>query len=121
MIAGEEELVFPPLTHLEVIGYPRIERYNQKQLVVVSVKVNINQKALTIEEILEQRKCNILAIGDRLEKEIQFDVQLISKNTCCLWKLQRHLLNARERDATWYNSNSNYRSALDQLLRLKEE
>ncbi len=70
--------MFPPLSHLEVVGSPHTELYNGKPVVVVSINVNINQKAQVIEEILSQRKQTIVGIAENVMKEVAFDLKLIS-------------------------------------------
>jgi hypothetical protein len=70
---GEGEILFPPLSHLEVIGYPKVEIRNNVPVLVVSVKVNINQKAMTIDEILRRRKHMVTSLIEGVENEIAFD------------------------------------------------
>ena len=118
---GEGEFLFPPLSHLEVVGNVRVEKYEHKPVLIVSVKVNINQKARIIEEILSQRQQTILAIGDGLSREIRFDLQFVSAEPCNLAKLSEHLQNERKRDATWFNKDANFVAALEKLLDLKLE
>ena len=68
---GEGELLFPPLSHLEVVGEPRLKEHAGQRVVVVRVKININQKSLTIEEMLRQRKRTVVAVGEGLAKEMR--------------------------------------------------
>ena len=51
-MTGEGELLFPPLSHLEVVDSPKVEMRDKRPVIVVAVKVDINQKAMVIEEIL---------------------------------------------------------------------
>ena len=49
---AEEEFLFPPLSCLEVIGEPRVER----GVVVFPLRVNMNLRGLTLEQLEERRK-----------------------------------------------------------------
>ena len=90
-------------------------------MVVVVVKPNINQKAQLIEEILNQRKQTIIGIAENVKKEVMFDVKLVSDAPCSQKKLQNALLSVKERDAEWFNVDSNFKESLGNLLALKEE
>jgi hypothetical protein len=118
---GEGEILFPPLSHLEVVGSPHTEQHDGKPVVVLRIKVNINQKAQVIEEILSQRKQTIVAIAENVMKEVAFDVKLISDAPCSQPKLQEALKGLKRRDAEWFNADSNFKSTLENLLSLKEE
>ena len=121
--AGEGELLFPPLSHLEVVGNPKVVKFNDKPVVVVSVKVNVNQKALTIEDMLRQRQRSIRTVGENLAKEIVFDLQLVSDEPCDWYvrTLRDHMKEeVAEKDPTWFNTDSNLKAALDKVLALKQ-
>jgi hypothetical protein len=89
--------------------------------VVISIRVNINQKSLVIEEILSQRKQTIAAIAENLMKEVKFDVKLISDSVCSLAGLQVELDIMKRRDPRWFNADSNFKLALGRFLDLKED
>jgi hypothetical protein len=59
---GEAEYLFPPLSCLEVIDEPQV----QGQVVVFPLRVNINLKGLTLEQLEERRKDLHLALVDNL-------------------------------------------------------
>ena len=113
--------MFPPLSHLEVVGNPHTEQHDGKPVVVLSIKVNINQKAQVIEEILGQRKQTIIGIADNVMKEVIFDLKLVSDAQCSQEKLQEELNVLKKRDAEWFNVDSNFKESLGILLSLKEE
>ena len=48
--------MFGPLSYLEVVGQPHIEVFEGNEVVVVSVKINVNLKAQRIEEMIAKRK-----------------------------------------------------------------
>jgi hypothetical protein len=113
--------LFTPLTHLEVVGSPRIEQHDGKDVVVLRVKVNINQKAQVIEEMLSQRKQTIVGIAENVMREGAFDLKLIADTPCPQPKLQEALESLKGRDAEWFNADSKFKEALGTLLSLKEE
>jgi hypothetical protein len=120
-VTGEGELLFPPLSHLEVIGNPHIERHEGKPVVVLEIKVNINQKAQVIEEMLSQRKQTIAGIAENIMKEVIFDAKIVSDDPCPQPKLQRALEKVKKRDPEWFNVDSNLKESLGNLLALKEK
>jgi hypothetical protein len=122
--AGEKEFLFSPLSHLEVIGNPRVELVNnggkgKKEVVVVSIKVNINQKSRTLEEILELRKHTVMTAGENLKKEIKFDLKLVSDKSCDLSTFTEGFETLAKRSAEWFNSDTNFAHAVNCLLELK--
>ena len=66
---GEEEFLFPPLTCLEVAGQPRV----MDGVIVISLRANINLKALTLEQLVERRKNLHLAMTKNLIEDLAFE------------------------------------------------
>ena len=64
---AEVELLYPLLSHLELVGEPTVQLYDwqgkQQQVLVIRVKITVNQKNMTVEEVLSQRKQIVLDIG----------------------------------------------------------
>ena len=54
-----------------MVGEPRLREHGAERVVVVCIKINVNQKSLTIEEMLRQRKRTVVAVGEGLAKEIR--------------------------------------------------
>ena len=63
---GEEEILFPPLTCLEVVGQPRVE----DGVVVFPLRANMNLKGLTLEQLVERRKQLHLSMARNLAEEL---------------------------------------------------
>ena len=63
---GESEILFPPLTCLEVVGQPRVE----EGVVVFSLRANINLRGLTLEQLVERRKQLHLGMAKNLREEL---------------------------------------------------
>ena len=92
--------------------------HNDKPVVVVSVKVNSNQKSLRIEEILSSRKKTILAFVDNIAREIKFDMQLISKTPFneFSFKNQPEFEDIKTKNEEWFNEDKNFKNALEDIL-----
>ena len=56
---GEEEILYAPLTYLEVIAPPQLEVHGGKELSVVRLQMTVNQKTATVEQV-ERSRCVFL-------------------------------------------------------------
>ena len=63
---GEREVLFPPLSCLEVMGEPRVEG----GVIVVPLRVNMCLKGLTLEQLVERRKALHMAMVANLKEEL---------------------------------------------------
>jgi len=67
---GESEILFTPLTHLEIVGKPKYEQepYEDKvmRVFVVRLRATTNQKSLTLDQLLVERKTMLLDLGKKL-------------------------------------------------------
>jgi hypothetical protein len=120
--AGEGELLFPPLSHLEVVGEPTLREHNRRRVVVVSVRVNINQRSLTIEEMLRQRKQTVVAVGENLAKEIRFDLKLLLPAGAepRVPEFDEVLRGLKRRGADWFNTDKNLKEGMARVLDAKD-
>ena len=66
---GEKEMLFPPLTFLEVVGEPRVEG----DVVVFPLRANMNLKCLTLEQLEERRKGLHMAMVKNLKEELSIE------------------------------------------------
>jgi hypothetical protein len=71
----EEEILFPPLSFLEVTGGTRMEVVGGKMVRVVSLSVNSNQTCGTIEKMLDLRRGLHVAMLENYDLEIQGALQ----------------------------------------------
>jgi hypothetical protein len=122
-LSGEAEMLFPPLSHLEVVGNPTIEQFDGKPVAVFTIRVNVNQKARTIEEMLSQRQQTAVTFTENVAKELTFDVRLISNadSSAAQASLKKLLVAYKARDPGWFNSDVNLQGALAMVLTAKEE
>ena len=74
VFSGEGELLFSPLSYLEVVGMPRFQIFDGKQVVVINVKININLKAQKIEDMIQKRQQMHLASFDFLVDSVKYDI-----------------------------------------------
>jgi len=53
---GEREYLYPPLTHLQIVGMPRLETHNGQPLPIVRMQLTVNQRSKTVEQAERSRK-----------------------------------------------------------------
>ena len=63
---GEKEVLFAPLTGIEVIGSRVVE-----SLLVVEVRLNINLRSLTIEQVLGKMKASYVSLLSLIDEGLQ--------------------------------------------------
>lgn len=88
-------------------------------MVVIKIKVNVN-KSRTLEQNLELRKQMVITAGENLKKEILFDLKLVSDKPFELSDFNQGFEILKEPTPDWFNSDINYKSALEKLLDLKQ-
>ena len=69
---GESEILFPPLTCLEVVGEPRVEG----GVIIFPLHANMNLKGLTLEQLEERRKLLHLSMAHNLREELEIDASM---------------------------------------------
>ena len=99
-----------------------MEKFDGKPVVVFTIRVNINQKARTIEEVLSQRKQTAVTFTENVAKELTFDVKLISNSdsTSAGAVLKELLLSYKTKSPEWFNSDVNLQQALGKVLEAKQ-
>jgi hypothetical protein len=94
--AGEGEILFGPLSFLEVVGLPHFEIFEGKELVVIHVKININLKAQTIEDMIQKRQQMHNASFDFLVDSVRKDIMKIAEDGNAESRLKKDKLNFRK-------------------------
>ena len=122
---GEGELLISPLSHLELGVDPSVETLDvdgtQKPVVVISIKVNINQKSKVLEEILGLRKLTVINAAANLRKEIRFDLRLVPGAPCELTTFDENVKRLIKHQPEWFNSDTNFKDAVSRIIMFKEE
>ncbi|KAJ1492128.1 ankyrin repeat-containing domain protein [Baffinella frigidus] len=142
---GEKEILYPPMSYLEVTGETRMEAGpGGKVTRVVSLSVNANQTCGTIEDMLGSRRGLHVAMLENYALEIEGELQARLESPEVKQRLahdasaefQTHHLrmvkaimkevgrvvnNHKSRDAEWYNEDdAQYDSATREAMQLKK-
>ena len=71
---GEAEVLLPPLSNLEVVGEPLMMQTKRGAVKVCQLRVNVNLKGLTIDQLQERRKTLHVSMCDHLMSEAELTV-----------------------------------------------
>jgi Ran GTPase-activating protein (RanGAP) involved in mRNA processing and transport len=72
----EQEYLMPPLSCLEVIGEPRLDSIGDNaEVMIVPLRVNVNLKSATVEELIGRRKILHAATAKNLIEELTRNVK----------------------------------------------
>ena len=69
---GEAEFLMQPLCCLEVMGEPRVDRTPKGEVVVVPMRVNVNLKAQTVEDLIQRRKYLHSSMAKNLREDLLY-------------------------------------------------
>ena len=116
--AGEKEMLFPPRTHLQIVGDPEV----QDGVSVITLRPTVFQNIRSMEQVQAARKVRLQQLASGLVSTMHNQAQLENRHDDQL----RTRLNALEemliadhctQDAAWYNDNVKYRGAFVNLMR----
>jgi hypothetical protein len=111
----EQEILFPPLTSLEVIGKPRTEG----SVVIFNLRQNCNLRIQTVDELVNKSKSMHMDSLDFLFEEAKNTIFDFDVSTVCPGYLQSfdyHRDEMRSLSNVWYNNLSNYKNAVNSGL-----
>lgn len=74
---AEKEVLFPPMSNLEVLGMPRLETFNGRSIMVLSIRANVSLRNATREELQAKRKAVFLPSLTNIVQEIERELDLI--------------------------------------------
>ena len=120
--AGEKEVLFPPRTHLQIVGEPELKN----GVSVITLRPTVFQNVRSIEQVQEARKVGLKQLSSGLvwnmrnqaESENRHDDQLPAR----LNALDKRLIAEHcNQDSAWYNDIVKYKSAFVNLMRDAEE
>jgi hypothetical protein len=108
---AEAEILFAPLTGLEVVGAPKVEQ----SVIVVELRLSCNLHDLTIEQILAKMQKTHLDLVDI----VRIDITLLGFPRAACYALDEHEKTHTKRQAKWFNSTANYMEATKMALQCK--
>mmetsp|Transcript_28513 Transcript_28513/g.67929 ORF Transcript_28513/g.67929 Transcript_28513/m.67929 type:complete len:304 (+) Transcript_28513:287-1198(+) len=135
---GEEEILIPPRSNLEVVGDPFVEHTRTGPVIVIPARIKCKLKAKTMEQIRQQCKLLHLSLLDNLLNQLPRDLHHLplthsflahakgdyvgqeeklvqSVREECDLIVERH----RRKRAAWFNEDANYKRILEETVSLK--
>jgi hypothetical protein len=109
----QEEILFAPLTGLQVVGTATAEGTT----IVVNLRLNCNLHDLTIEQVIAKMKMTHISLVDTMK----MDMLSRGFSQQSLAPLQAHLEQYQAQDGQWFISAENYKQATDHALDAKLE
>mmetsp|Transcript_52930 Transcript_52930/g.139420 ORF Transcript_52930/g.139420 Transcript_52930/m.139420 type:complete len:90 (+) Transcript_52930:37-306(+) len=79
---------------LQVVGEPILERRGQLEVLLIPIRVNVNLKAVTVEDLMQRRKYLHLGMVKNLRcyfSAILNDSSRLCTVTVCLWSVGKSL------------------------------
>lgn len=128
---GEDEVLLTPMSNLEVIGVPRVEMVSAKQVLIFSLRLNVNLRSPMKEELEARRKLyHMTALANNLleaERDLRQQVKALAKGAEGAVQKEgavvmshilgecRDLVRAHgRRDPAWFNNDVQYRQAIEE-------
>ena len=105
------QILFAPLTGLEVVGQPRVEGKS----IVVELRLNTNLHDLTIEQVIAKMK----KTHQDLIHTIEMDMLMEGFSVDSLAPLEKHKKGYEEKNGSWFNNSDNYKSITNQAIDAK--
>jgi hypothetical protein len=93
---GEKEILFAPLTGLEMVGEPKVINGN---MLMIELRLNCNLHDLTIEEVIGKMKQTHLSLLDAMTQP--YEVQQMPRHV--QKKLLEHQQAMKSKDPEWFN------------------
>ncbi len=87
----EQEYCLPPLTHLQLVGTPRLEDHQGQQLSILRMRLTVNQRSKTVE----QAECARRDFLKHLASSLLWDVRHWAKRQELLVRLAREIEDMR--------------------------
>ena len=134
---GENEVLIPALSHLEILGEPSVIVVDSGNLHGVAIRlyrarINCNLKSLTIEEIEARRKEEVLAMLPYLRTETQNacgDVRCALKQHCATYDetkeedpetdFKQMEDKFKEYPVVWFHNDQHYKEAITEAIDFK--
>jgi hypothetical protein len=118
----EAEILYPPATHLQIVGTPR---FDENGVSVVTVRPTVSQRSKTLEQVERGRCEGLLQLGASLVSDVRFVARNHAVWDLCKDVIERQGVAVTEevkgRAAHAYNDNETYRDAVLRLIDMSEE
>ncbi|KAJ1485424.1 hypothetical protein T484DRAFT_2426803 [Baffinella frigidus] len=120
--AGEKEMLFGPMTHMQMVGKPWVE---EGGVSVITVRPTVSQRSRTLEQVERGRCEGLMQLGASLVSDVRF----CARNHA-VWELCKDLIESQGvavteevegRAPTAYNDNAIYRDTVLRLIDVSEE
>ena len=108
---AEEEVLFAPLTGLEVVGQPKVEG----NTMVVELRLNCNLHDLTIEQVTAKMKKTHFD----LIHTIKLDMHMKEFSDDLMGPLLKHEAEHKKKTGQWFNNADKYKTATNTALQAK--
>jgi len=123
--AGEKEFLYAPLTHLQIVGTPRLEIHNGNQLSIVRMQLTVNQKSKTIEQTERSRKDSLGQLAHELQSVVRYWAHQ-NKLLECLGAQMTRMRSALQTEvddaeAHIVNNNSGLATVFERIINTSEE
>ena len=109
----DREILFAPLTGLEVASTPRVDAGN---IMVIPLRLSCNLHDQTIEQVIGKMKHTAISLITH-QREL-FSAAQAPK--ACLVRLDSVADALRRRDAIWFNTTANFQAAVTDVLNARE-
>ncbi len=80
---GEREVLFPPMTNLEVQGLPRLQLCQSEEglvcAMVLSIRANVSLSNLTLEQLYGKRKALFIPTLENVLQEVRLDLAAVTR------------------------------------------
>ena len=112
---GQGEILFAPLTGMQVVGEPRVDV--DGGAVVLQIRLNSNLHDSTIEQVVAKMRGAHL----NMVRIIETDLQQLNFPVEALDMVSEHRRRMGWRDGQWFNQSENFALATEQALKMKSE
>lgn len=116
----EEEFLVPPLSNLEVVGSPRLKRIaNGSDILVIKLRVNVNVKSKTMDELIATRKRLHLDTLRNLLAETERELAIDPRDNSALVSFKDLIASEEGREAEYFNVDENFRKCQEDMVNMK--
>ena len=115
----ENEFLVPPLSNLEVIGKPHIEKTSKGDILVMKLRINVNFKSKTLDELVATRKRLHISTMENLLSDLKRELGIENNAHPILQSFNNLLKQENAKPADWFNNDHNYRECQEKMMDMK--